>query len=70
MLKLVKTLFWGAIVAATLMVTSQAGAEELKISKAVGDRFPDMTLPLIEGGESSLARFRGKKVILIHFASW
>ncbi|MDF1660445.1 MAG: hypothetical protein P1V97_01650 [Planctomycetota bacterium] len=69
-MKVMRNLSLSALLMATLTAASPAGADELKISKAVGDRFPDRTLPLIEGGESSLARFRGKKVILIHFASW
>lgn len=58
------------ILALSLYYAGSAGAEELKISTRVGDRFPDRTLPLIDGGESSLAKFRGKKTVLLHFASW
>jgi hypothetical protein len=37
----------------------------------VGQRHPDFTLPNIATGKPvSLAEFRGKKVLLIHFASW
>ena len=37
----------------------------------VGQRHPDFTLPSIDGGKPvSLSRYRGKKVLLIHFASW
>jgi hypothetical protein len=37
----------------------------------VGRRHPDFTLPDIRSGEPiSLSRFRGKKVLLVHFASW
>lgn len=37
----------------------------------VGQRFPEFVLPKIEGGAPvSLSQFRGKKVLLIQFASW
>lgn len=37
----------------------------------VGDRHPDFTLPaLADGKPKSLADFRGKRVLLIQFASW
>jgi len=36
-----------------------------------GQRHPDFMLPNIEDGKPvSLAQFRGKKVLLIQFASW
>jgi hypothetical protein len=37
----------------------------------VGSPHPDFTLPNLEDGRPvSLSQFRGKKVLLIHFASW
>ena len=37
----------------------------------VGQRHPDFTLPTISDGKPvSLSQFRGKKVLLIQFASW
>jgi hypothetical protein len=37
----------------------------------VGERHPELTLPDIQTGKPvSLAGFRGKKVLLVHFASW
>ena len=37
----------------------------------VGQAHPDFTLPNIENGKPvSLSQFRGKKVLLIQFASW
>jgi hypothetical protein len=40
-------------------------------SPKVGQRHPDFTLPDIHSGKPvSLSDFRGKKVLLIHFASW
>jgi hypothetical protein len=40
-------------------------------SPRVGDRHPDFTLPAIEDGTpKSLTDYRGRKVLLIQFASW
>lgn len=37
----------------------------------VGTAFPDITLPDLDRGQaSSLAKYRGKKLIVLHFASW
>jgi peroxiredoxin len=37
----------------------------------VGQRHPDFTLPVIGTGKpASLSDYRGKKVLLIQFASW
>ena len=37
----------------------------------VGELHPEIVLPNIENQESvALSSFRGKKVLLIHFASW
>ncbi|MEM1448440.1 MAG: hypothetical protein AAF957_11935 [Planctomycetota bacterium] len=37
----------------------------------VGARIPDLELPLIDGsGTFDLASLRGKKVLLVQFASW
>ncbi len=40
-------------------------------SPRVGEQHPDFTLPTIDDGRAiSLEQFRGKKVLLIQFASW
>ncbi len=37
----------------------------------VGQSYPEIRLPRIDTREQvSLSQFRGKKVLLIHFASW
>ena len=41
---------------------------EVKIK--VDQRMPDFTLPTIDGGELSLRKYRGRKVVLHIFASW
>ena len=40
-------------------------------SPRVGEPHPDFTLPgIVDGQPVSLSQFRGKKVLLVHFASW
>jgi hypothetical protein len=40
-------------------------------SPRVGQVHPDFTLPRLGDGEAvSLSQFRGRKVLLVHFASW
>jgi hypothetical protein len=63
---------WTSILAACAAVISGgspgvAGAD----APRVGQPYPDFVLPTIDGGTPvSLAQFRGKKVLLIQFASW
>jgi hypothetical protein len=40
-------------------------------SPRVGEPHPDFVLPsIVDGRPVSLSQFRGKKVLLVHFASW
>ncbi len=36
----------------------------------MGQMYPDFLLPNIDGGFGRLSDYRGRKVLLIHFASW
>ena len=38
--------------------------------RQVGQQYPDILLPDLDGGYGKLSDYRGKKVLLIHFASW
>ena len=50
---------------AVLMVASSVQSTQ------VGERHPDFMLPTIEeDGFGGLVQYRGKKVLLINFASW
>ena len=57
-LPLAVCLFW--------MATDKAEALELE----VGQVFPNMLLPSLEGRPGSIADFRGQKLILHIWASW
>jgi peroxiredoxin len=35
-----------------------------------GEVHPDFHLPQVDGGSGRLSGYRGKKLLLIHFASW
>jgi len=35
-----------------------------------GEVHPDFRLPRVDGGSGRLSDHRGKKLLLIHFASW
>ena len=56
---------WGMILGSTSRASAASYAPK------VGERHPDFTLPTIgDRTPMSLSDFRGKKVLLIHFASW
>ena len=40
------------------------------IGTAQGQMYPDFVLPSLAGKEIRLSDYRGKKVLLFHFASW
>ena len=60
------------VIALLAMLTcGQACAQNAGYRPQLGKRHPALRLPNIEHGEAvSLADYLGKKVLLIHFASW
>ncbi len=55
----------------TTLVACAAAALADPYRPCVGQRHPDFTLPAIEDGKPvSLSGLRGRKVLLVHFASW
>lgn len=46
------------------------GAGPPKLGTRVGEMYPDSILPTLDGKYGHLSDYRGKKVLLIHFASW
>jgi hypothetical protein len=66
MRKLVLTL-----TACGMVLGSSSRARAASYAPKVGQRHPDFTLPRIgDRTPVSLSNFRGKKVLLIQFASW
>lgn len=54
---------------AVTVVCGQNISEKYQITE--GQPHPDFLYPRIDNGEQvALSQFRGKKVLLIHFASW
>jgi hypothetical protein len=60
-----------ALSACGMILGSTARASAASYAPKVGEQHPDFTLPRIDDGAPvSLSNFRGKKVLLIQFASW
>lgn len=59
------------VLAAWLMASTAGAQPAAPYHPVVGQRHVDFTLPEIRTGRPvSLSDFRGKRVLLIHFASW
>jgi hypothetical protein len=60
-----------ALAACGVVLGSSSHAPAAAYAPKVGQRHPDFTLPMIgDRAPVSLSNFRGKKVLLIQFASW
>jgi hypothetical protein len=54
-----------------LFTTAAVSLSGEDYSPRVGQPHPDFVLPRIDNGEAvRLSQFRGKRVLLVHFASW
>lgn len=59
------------VAGAALLAMSGVAAQADPPKFAIGEPFPDLTLPSLEDGSpASITVFRGKKIILHVFASW
>ena len=58
------------IVVMSLQAQSARPADVPAIGLEVGQMYPDFLLPRVDGDLGRLSDFRGKKVLLVHFASW
>ena len=53
------------------LIIASASAQRRSRGVPIGSSFPDIKLPaLADGKPMSIADFRGKKVLLLTFASW
>ena len=60
-----------AVAAFGMILGSTGSASAASYAPKVGEKHPDFTLPRIDDGAPvSLSNYRGKKVLLIQFASW
>lgn len=54
-----------------LSLGATSGLRAIADQPRAGERHPEFTLPSISNGSAvSLSDFRGKKVLLVQFASW
>jgi hypothetical protein len=54
-----------------LLLTAALAFQELEIGQQVGQVFPDLELPTIQRDRSvRLSELRGRRLLLIEFASW
>ena len=62
----------GLVVAAALHAPGDVAraSQHPQIGTKVGQLHPDFRLPNLDGGFRRLSDYRGKKVLLLHFASW
>ena len=51
------------------LATSLVSAQQ-SLQPKEGEVFPEIAFPTLAGEQASLAKFRGKKVLLMQFASW
>ena len=51
-------------------ISTTVCAKPRQVGMNVGMVHPDFRLPTLDGGFDRLSAYRGKKVLLIHFASW
>ncbi len=63
------------VLGALVLLTIGAPAPEATVRRGgipfeIGQPFPDLSLPDLEGNRRSIADFRGHKLILHIFASW
>ncbi len=59
-----------ALASSLVLLLGVASAQE-NFAPKDGEVFPEMSFPTLDGdGFASLADFRGKKVLLMQFASW
>ena len=66
-----RNLFSTLLIAAVVMLSRTDPTEAAQYRPVVGEPHPDFVLPNIDTREPvTLSQFRGKKTILIHFASW
>ena len=64
-------LFWILVIQLAGAPFAFAQQVELQYKPIVGQPHPDFVLPAIEDGKKiALSDLRGKKIVLIHFASW
>ena len=52
------------------MALTAAAEDRPPIGTKTGEMYPDFVLPTLDGEIKRLSDFRGKRILLFHFASW
>jgi len=61
----------GLVLAPLLALVAPPTAAAQSVGRAVGDFFPDVELPTIDGTQTlRLSELEGQRLLLIEFASW
>ena len=61
----------GSLVIAALFGLHSNARDPVEVGREVGMSFPDFELPTIDGARTlRLSDLRGKRILLIEFASW
>ena len=64
-----RAILWSAAFSMLAPSAVRAG-DTPTVGTEVGQIYPDFRLPRLDGTFGRLSDYRGKKVLLIHFASW
>ena len=64
-----RAILWSAGLSMLAPSVVRAG-DTPRVGTEVGQIYPDFRLPKLDGTFGRLSDYRGKKVLLIHFASW
>ena len=55
---------------ASVVGTAAFAEDRPTIGTKSGEMYPDFALPTLDGEVKRLSDFRGKRILLFHFASW
>jgi len=58
------------VLASCAIATTVVAEVRPPIGVAAGQMYPDFLLPTIDGEVKRFSDYRGKKILLFHFASW
>ena len=64
------TMLWAISLSCLLVAPSGYSEDRPAIGVAQGQMYPDFLLPTLGGEVKRLSDYRGKKILLFHFASW
>jgi peroxiredoxin len=53
-----------------MLSVSAVAQDRPAIGTKTGEMYPDFVLPTLDGEAKRLSDFRGKRILLFHFASW